>query len=87
MNGKGDMLIYEMIATSLVAPLYNMVKGYYRIVGNFRGVQFSQMSGYLRKLDSRNKYYNGHDRMRPRKLNFEDWPSAKIGPHEQTVCM
>jgi hypothetical protein len=29
--------------------------------------------------------YNGHDRMYPRKLNgknFEDWPSAKIGPLE-----
>jgi hypothetical protein len=29
--------------------------------------------------------YNGHDRMRPQNFNcenFEDWPSAKIGPHE-----
>jgi hypothetical protein len=29
--------------------------------------------------------YNGHDHVRPQKLsreNFEDWPSAKIGPHE-----
>jgi hypothetical protein len=49
---------------------------------NFRG--FSRKSGY-----PQNKYdctvYNGHDRMRPQKLNcenFEDWPSVKIGPHE-----
>jgi hypothetical protein len=53
----------------------------YCIVGNFRGVQFSrfsQISGYPRKLDPRNKYdctvYNGHDCTRPRKL--------KLGPHE-----
>jgi hypothetical protein len=29
--------------------------------------------------------YNRHDRTRPRNLNrenIEDWPSAKIGPHE-----
>jgi hypothetical protein len=64
----------------------------YRIAGNFRGVQFScfsRISGYLRKIDSQNKnnrtVYNGHDRTRPWKLNrenFEDCPSAKIGPHE-----
>jgi hypothetical protein len=64
----------------------------YCIAGNFRGVQFSwflRISGYPRKLDPRNRYdctvYNGHNRMHPRKLNhenFEDWPSAKIGPHE-----
>jgi hypothetical protein len=63
-----------------------------RYSGNFRGVQFSRFSqicGYPRKLDLRNKYnctvYNGQDCMHPRKLNresFEDWPSAKIGPHE-----
>ena len=64
----------------------------YHIAGNFRGIQFSwfsRISGYPRKLDPRNKYdctvYNGHDGTRPRKLNhenFADWPSAKIGPHE-----
>ena len=71
---------------------YRVTSILYRIVGNFRGVQFSrfsQISGYPRKLDLRNKYdctvYNGHDGARPRKLNrenFADWPSAKIGPHE-----
>jgi hypothetical protein len=62
---------------------------YYRIAGNFRGVQFSRISGYPQKLDPLNmhdcKVYNGHDRARLRNLNrenFEDWPSAKIGPHE-----
>jgi hypothetical protein len=56
----------------------------YRIAGNFRGIQFLRISSY-----PRNKYnctvYNGHDRPHPRKLNrenFEDWPSAKIGPHK-----
>jgi hypothetical protein len=43
-------------------------------------------SGYAQKLDPRNKYdctvYNGHDRTRPQKLNFEDRASAKIGHHE-----
>jgi hypothetical protein len=38
------------------------------------------------KLDPRHKYdctvYNGHDRTRLRKLNWKDWPSVKIGPHE-----
>ncbi len=40
-------------------------------------------------LDPQSKYdcalYNGHDCTSPRKLNrenFEDWPSAKIEPHE-----
>ena len=64
----------------------------YRIAGNFREVQFSrfsQISDYPRKLDPRNKHdctvYNEHECAHPRKLNrenFEDWPSAKIGPHE-----
>jgi hypothetical protein len=47
------------------------------------------MSGYLRKLDPRNKYdctvYTGHDCMRPQKLNcenIEDCLSVKIGPQK-----
>jgi hypothetical protein len=50
---------------------------------------FVWITGYQRKLDQQNKYnctvYNGHDRMRLRKLNrenIEDWLSTKIGPHE-----
>jgi hypothetical protein len=71
------------------------VKEYvYCIVGNFSGVQFSpfsQISGHPRILDPRNMYdctvymYNRHYRTHPRKLNrknIEDWPFAKIGPHE-----
>jgi hypothetical protein len=58
----------------------------YRIAGNFCGVQFlwfSWISSYPRKLDPWNKYdCTVYDRSHPRKLNFEDWPSAKIGPHE-----
>jgi hypothetical protein len=53
---------------------------------NFRGFADKRLSA---KLDPRNKYdctvYNGYDRPHPRKLNrenFGDWPSAKIGPHE-----
>jgi hypothetical protein len=59
--------------------------------GKFRGSKFSRfspISGYLRKLDPQNMYdctvYNGHDRSHPRKLN-EDWPSVKIGSHENMV--
>ena len=51
-------------------------------------LRFSRISYYPQKLDPRNKHdciVYEHERARPRKLNrenFEDWPSAKIGPHE-----
>ena len=61
---------------------------YYRIVGNFRGVQFSQFSRiscYLQKFDQRwistivqctmGMIVCSHE-------NFEDWPSVKVRPHE-----
>jgi hypothetical protein len=59
-----------------------------RIAGNFRGVQFSRISGNPRKVD--HKICTTVQRIivmivRLRKLNLEnikDWPSAKIGPHE-----
>jgi hypothetical protein len=58
----------------------------YCIAGNFRGVQFSRISLFPRKLDPWNnctvRVYNGHDSARPWKLNFEDWSSVNIGPHE-----
>jgi hypothetical protein len=54
-----------------------------------REIFVARIAGYPRKLDPRNKcdcaMYKVHDRTRPRKINrknFEDWPSAKIGPHE-----
>ena len=43
----------------------------YHIAGNFRGIQFSRLSGKPRKLNPRNKSINAHSR-------YPDCPSSKI---------
>ncbi len=84
--------LHRTMARYFTSSIFNSESHDTRIAGNFRGIQFSRfsrISGYQRKLDPRNKYnctvYSRHDRTRPRNLNrenFEDWSSAKIGPHD-----